>query len=240
MSVDRTQSALVERARHGDGAAFADLIQSEYRAAARLAHALLHDLDEAEDAVQESALKAWRKLGNLRAWARKMRSCTTVDLESALRAFEAVETNLQRLAAVWDEMVTIIPQGVSFPGGSPEERRYEELRWAFADIIGGIPGIDGWTITSRPWELAAIAQARLDSWELGEIEITQSTEDGVFKPGDEIAEYRIRLNRARRELVRSRMYSASAPLSRFAPHSVQMPWYFRRSRRRSGAGSEGD
>jgi RNA polymerase sigma-70 factor, ECF subfamily len=66
MSLDRAQSDLVARARRGDGAAFADLIQPEYRGAVRLAHALLHNLDEAEDAVQESALKAWRKLGNLK------------------------------------------------------------------------------------------------------------------------------------------------------------------------------
>ena len=67
MSIDRAQSALVERARRGDGAAFADLIQPVYRRAVRLAFALLHDLDEAEDAVQESAIKAWRKVGNLDA-----------------------------------------------------------------------------------------------------------------------------------------------------------------------------
>jgi RNA polymerase sigma-70 factor, ECF subfamily len=66
MSLDRVQLDLVERARRGDGAAFADLIQPEYRGAVRLAHALLRNLDEAEDAVQESALKAWRKLGNLK------------------------------------------------------------------------------------------------------------------------------------------------------------------------------
>lgn len=66
MSVDHAQSDLVVRARRGDGAAFADLIQPEYRGATRLAYALLHNLDEAEDAVQESALKAWRRLGNLK------------------------------------------------------------------------------------------------------------------------------------------------------------------------------
>ena len=66
MSLDHAQFNLVERARRGDGAAFADLIQPEYRGAVRLAHALLHNLDEAEDAVQEATLKAWRKLGNLR------------------------------------------------------------------------------------------------------------------------------------------------------------------------------
>lgn len=67
MSVDRVQTELVARARRGDGAAFAELLRPEYRSAVRLAYALLHDLDEAEDAVQEAALKAWRKLGNLRA-----------------------------------------------------------------------------------------------------------------------------------------------------------------------------
>lgn len=66
MSVDRGQAELVSKARQVDGAAFAELLRYEYRSAVRLAYALLHDLDEAEDAVQEAALKAWRRLGNLR------------------------------------------------------------------------------------------------------------------------------------------------------------------------------
>lgn len=69
VSVDPTQLDLVQRARHGDGAAFAELLRPEYRAAVRLAYALLHDLDEAEYAVQDAALKAWRKLDNLRTGA---------------------------------------------------------------------------------------------------------------------------------------------------------------------------
>jgi RNA polymerase sigma-70 factor (ECF subfamily) len=66
MSFDREQADLVHQARAGDGGAFAELLRPEYRAAVRLANALLHNLDEAEDAVQEAAIKAWRKLGNLR------------------------------------------------------------------------------------------------------------------------------------------------------------------------------
>jgi len=66
MLFERDPSDLVHRARTGDGGAFADLLRPEYRAAVRLANALLHNLDEAEDAVQEAAIKAWRKLGNLR------------------------------------------------------------------------------------------------------------------------------------------------------------------------------
>lgn len=66
MSLDRGQSELVQRARRGDGEAFAELLRPEYRSAVRLAQALLHNVDEAEDAVQEAALKAWRRLDNLR------------------------------------------------------------------------------------------------------------------------------------------------------------------------------
>ena len=66
MSLDQSQFELVRRARDGDGEAFAELLRPEYRAALRLAKALLHNFDEAEDAVQDAALKAWRKLDKVR------------------------------------------------------------------------------------------------------------------------------------------------------------------------------
>jgi RNA polymerase sigma-70 factor, ECF subfamily len=69
MSSDRSGSDLVEAARAGDGAAFAELLRPEYRTAYRLAYALLHHSTEAEDAVQEAAFRAWRKIGNVRQGA---------------------------------------------------------------------------------------------------------------------------------------------------------------------------
>ena len=59
-------SDLVRSARAGDGAAFADLLRPDYRTALRLAYGLLQDVDEAEDAVQEAAFTAWRRIRNLR------------------------------------------------------------------------------------------------------------------------------------------------------------------------------
>lgn len=50
-----------------DRVAFADLVTTEYSTAFKLAFALLHDAGAAEDAVQEAALKAWRKIGQLRS-----------------------------------------------------------------------------------------------------------------------------------------------------------------------------
>jgi len=61
--------ALFAAARLGDQRAFTDLITEDYQSAFRLAFALLHDVNGAEDAVQEAAFKAWRKIGQLRVGA---------------------------------------------------------------------------------------------------------------------------------------------------------------------------
>jgi len=61
-----SEADLIQAARAGDGSAFAELIRPLYQTAFRVAYGLLHDVDEAEDAVQEAAFKAWRRLGNLR------------------------------------------------------------------------------------------------------------------------------------------------------------------------------
>ena len=62
---DRQPADLVRAAKAGDASAFDELLSTEYEIAFRVAYGLLQDAGEAEDAVQESALKAWRKLANL-------------------------------------------------------------------------------------------------------------------------------------------------------------------------------
>lgn len=57
---------LIHSAQAGDRVAFAELLRPEYRTALRLAYGLLQDVEEAEDAVQEAAFAAWRRIGNLR------------------------------------------------------------------------------------------------------------------------------------------------------------------------------
>jgi RNA polymerase sigma-70 factor (ECF subfamily) len=61
-----TDPELISRATAGDKLAFEALLGPLIVPAARLAFGMLQDRDEAEDVVQESAVKAWRKLGNLR------------------------------------------------------------------------------------------------------------------------------------------------------------------------------
>lgn len=57
---------LVADARRGDASAFALLLDPLWEPAYRLAYTMLRDRQNAEDAVQESALKAWRAANRLR------------------------------------------------------------------------------------------------------------------------------------------------------------------------------
>ena len=57
---------LYEQALRGDEAAFEALIGPLVEPALRLAHSMLGDRWEAEDATQEAITRAWRKLGQLR------------------------------------------------------------------------------------------------------------------------------------------------------------------------------
>jgi DNA-directed RNA polymerase specialized sigma24 family protein len=69
MLFKRSEADLIRLAKKGDGFAFAELIRPEYGVAFKVAYGLLQNVDDAEDAVQEAAFTAWRKLGNLREGA---------------------------------------------------------------------------------------------------------------------------------------------------------------------------
>ena len=62
----RPVDGLLKRAKGGDRWAFDELVGPLVEQAFRLAYGMLHDREAAEDAVQEAALRSWRKLGNLR------------------------------------------------------------------------------------------------------------------------------------------------------------------------------
>jgi RNA polymerase sigma-70 factor (ECF subfamily) len=69
VSQDLPAADRLRRARAGDGPAFAELLEPVLDPAFRLAMTMLKDRAAAEDAVQEAALKSWRKLDRFRAGA---------------------------------------------------------------------------------------------------------------------------------------------------------------------------
>jgi len=74
MTADMTDAALVRRVREGDSGAFDALVVRYFDACARYAFRMLGDRHDAEDAVQETMLRAYRFLGSyeerdvFRAW----------------------------------------------------------------------------------------------------------------------------------------------------------------------------
>jgi RNA polymerase sigma-70 factor (ECF subfamily) len=63
------EADLLASARDGDKLAFEGLLAGVIEMGARLAYGMLLDRTEAEDVVQNGAVKAWRRLGNLRPGA---------------------------------------------------------------------------------------------------------------------------------------------------------------------------
>jgi RNA polymerase sigma-70 factor (ECF subfamily) len=61
-----SEGTLLARAREGDERAFEQLLRRNQRAAYTLAVRILHDRADAEDACQEAALAAWRRLPGFR------------------------------------------------------------------------------------------------------------------------------------------------------------------------------
>lgn len=66
MAVVRASMTLLEAAKRGDARAFEILLQPLLEPGYRLAGAMLQDPEGGQDAVQEAAVKAWRKLRQLR------------------------------------------------------------------------------------------------------------------------------------------------------------------------------
>jgi len=89
-STDAEYGALVERARRGDGRAFEQLAVREERALYRHAARILGAGPDAEDAVQDGFLSAWRSIGSFegssfRAWLYRIVTNRALDRVRARR-----------------------------------------------------------------------------------------------------------------------------------------------------------
>lgn len=131
-------------------------------------------------------------------------------INAALRDFEATEANLAKLQKLFDESQKLLPAGVCF-GFNPE---YEQTCREYADVLAALPSIDGWKPDAYPVDLDGLAQRRLDAYECDEPEMMVWAENGVDEPDRQIAEYRHRLRRVRRQVIRTALSDVVARLDR--------------------------
>lgn len=125
-----------------------------------------------------------------------------MDLADALIQFERAETNLARAETTWSEMRDLVPSGIAFMSGSEEGARYAHLARDLRELVAALPAIDSFQPGFEIPDLDDIAQSRLDANEIGEISIAIGVEQSLASPGEDLAEYRHRLERSRRRMVR--------------------------------------
>lgn len=137
-----------------------------------------------------------------------------MDLDAVLAVMDSVSANLERLQAIWDRACPLLPTGPS--GDSTNE--YDDLVRAWSDLLKGLPSIEGWTITDPIPGMAEIGMMYVDYMEIGEPPL------GVFaakeQPDKDLAEYRYRLSRARRRVIRDRLLELTGKLDNLLPQML--------------------
>lgn len=122
------------------------------------------------------------------------------ELAATLELFDRVAVNLDNLQHVWEEMTSYTH--VSGFVINTSDPRYDELMRKFDDLAAGLPPIHGCVITVRPMPLHAAGQWRMDAIDVPEA--LPGLQRELEAPGEAIAEYRHRLRKERRALVRRR------------------------------------
>jgi RNA polymerase sigma-70 factor, ECF subfamily len=182
----RTDDDLVLAARRGDGAAFAALVERHQRRVHGLAYRLLGDATDAEDATQETFVRAYTRLssylpgGKFASWLLAITSHWCVD---SLRRRRTVSLDAVQASLGW-------PSGADYPEelAVRAEGRVEVQRW-----LATLP---------EPYRLVLV----LRYWhDLSYSEISATI-------GEPVSTVRMRLFRARQSLIKScRQAPAAAP-----------------------------
>jgi hypothetical protein len=134
-----------------------------------------------------------------------------VELEDLLNAMDRAAANLAKLEGLWHRAQSFIPTGPA-RGSHPE---YDDLRRAWSDLLAGLPKIDGWTITNELPDIDEIGQMFIDYFEISELPI--GAYEAGEQPDKDLAEYRYRLNRARRRAARERLNQLTSVIDTTLP-----------------------
>lgn len=111
--------------------------------------------------------------------------------------------NLDKVQRVWERARPLLPTGPA-RGSDPE---YDDLTRAWKDLLIGLPEVDEWTITEELPDADELGQAFIDYMEISEPPF--NLYEVAEQPTRDLAEYRFRLNRARRRAARQRLQELS-------------------------------
>jgi len=128
-----------------------------------------------------------------------------MDLDRALQQFDRTEANLHQLEQVAEQLGSLVPEGIVFPGDSPEGRQHNELRRRFTELVDALPALDGYRIDAQPLSLDDIAQWRMEAFQASIPESLIDLERHLAAPQEATAEYRHRFERLRRRLTREQL-----------------------------------
>jgi len=133
--LEKSEQALVDAAKGGDEAAFRGLVEPLTRELSAYAYRMLGGYQDAEDALQETRLKAWRHLGSYEHTASLpesgARACSRANLHGSFRAWVyriATNTCLDMLR---QRQRRVLPQDVGSPvaPGPPMTAMREDISW---------------------------------------------------------------------------------------------------------------
>ncbi|GAA1602776.1 hypothetical protein GCM10009742_58860 [Kribbella karoonensis] len=97
-----------------------------------------------------------------------------------LDAIDRASANLTKLEGVWARAQPSLPTGPAL-GTTPE---YEDLQRTWMDLLGGLPPVDGWTITAPLPDMNELGQTYLDYADIGEL--PTSAWEAAEQPGRDL------------------------------------------------------
>ena len=132
-----TTTELIDRARAGDEAAFRELVEPHRRELHVHCYRMLASYDDAEDAVQESFLRAWRARDtfdgdNARAWLYRIATNVCLDRSRARQRRVAAGTEVSWLTPYPDTVLDQVPADDDEPDQAYVARETIELAFLAA------------------------------------------------------------------------------------------------------------
>ena len=123
-----------------------------------------------------------------------------MDLNDALKQFEAVEANLSKLDHIWKQIKNLLPSIDVVHFG--DEGQYLQMQRSFEQIAKQMPRIDGFELKVCLEHPDNIFHSKVESLEIGELTDRAALDAHIHRKAEVLSDYRFRVETKRRELAR--------------------------------------